>query len=346
MLRRNYGSVKSELGRIAGSTGFSTSDSRLLAVVNQATEELMNEGMWPTIVDRLKFDITNRHFVLPSDYDRMLYCTVNGIPQQMQSPWYEFVGFGLELLSPVATPDSFLYPRYQGVLDKDEVATFRDIPDDGTVYYPRVAAQADERVAGVRPVINLQGYDKDNNWVRSPDGTGGFKDGVDIPINGDTAPFWVQSTQSFKYITATTKPVTKENVLLFVVNSGGENQHYIGQYAAGDTTPFYRQYSLPALFWGDCPHARCVLARCLRRFVPIRADADFLLISNLPALKLMVQAVYYAEAKDPDAYAKYKLGAIDLLRKEAKAYIGLQQQKPIMTISEGAGMRGDGSYIL
>ena len=60
----------------------------------------------------------------------------------------------------------------------------------------------------------------------------------------------------------------------------------------------------------------------------------------------MVQAVYYREAKDPQAYAQYKAIAIDILQKEAKSYIGLQRQKPIITFGEGMGVRPDGNYIL
>jgi hypothetical protein len=347
MLRRNYGSVKGELARLAGSTGMNTSDVRLLAYVNAAIEELMNEGDWPTIIDRLKFKISTPKITLPSDYDRMLYCTVNDVPQQMQSPWFEFVGYGLDLLSAIgAVAPNPLLPRYEGVLDKDAVATFEDVPITGGPFYPRVLGVVDERVAGVRPVINIQGYDASGKWIRSPDGTGGYKDGVDVAINGDADPFYITSSQSISYVTAITKPVTKGYVLLYAVNSDASVQQYLGQYAPNDTTPFYRRYSIPNLCNNAAPNPVCVLARLRRRFVPITTDADFLLISNLPALKAMMQAVYYMEAKDPDNYAKYKLTAIDLLRKEAKAYIGLQRQKPFMTVSESQGVRTDGILIL
>jgi len=266
------------------------------------------------------------------------------VPQQMQSPWYEFIGYGLELLGATSTPNSFNWPRFEGVLDKDEVATFEEIPKCNGPWYPRIYGQTDERVNGVRPTIILQGYDQNNNRVTSSDGAGGFIDGVAVAINGDTAPFWVDCPQAFSYITAIIKPVTKKNVLLYVTN--GSDLVYIGQYAFGDTTPAYRQYSIPALNLNDGCNDVCVLARCRRRYVPITTDNDFLLISNLPALLSMVQATYYREAGDADSFAKYKLVAIDALRKEAKAYIGIQQQKPIMTISEGAGMRADGIYIL
>lgn len=344
MLRRTYGSVKSELAAVCGASGASTSDTRVLAYANAATEELVNAGDWPTIIDRLKFKITEKHIVLPSDYDRMLYFTMDGIPQQMQSPWYEFVGYGLELQTAVTPSNSTGLNWYEGVLDKDTVATFRHIPDDQT-YYPRVYGRTDERVDGVRPEIVIQGYDVDGNWIRTSDGAGGFIDGFSIPINGDTAPYWIQSTQSVSYVTAITKPQTKGNVLLYAANLDGSTQHYIGGYAPRDTTPIYRQYSVSWLP-DDNTLERTVLARCRRRYVPIEDDADFLLISNLPALKKMVQAVWYGIAKQRDDYIAYRSDAISLLKEEAKAYIGLQRQKPIMTISEGAGMRRDGVYIL
>ena len=168
----------------------------------------------------------------------------------------------------------------------------------------------------------------------------------EVEIDGDSAPFWKQSTQSIKYVTGTIKPVTKGNVLLYATTSDGATSTYIGQYAPKDTTPFYRQYRIPALKFDTNVTSRCVLARLRKRFVPITSDNDFLLISNLPAMKNMFQAMYYMEAKDPVSYANYKGAAIDILRKEAKAYVGLECQKPLITVSESPGVRSDGVYIL
>lgn len=348
MLRRTYGSVKAELARVCGDTGMTVNDPRVMAYTNLAIEEFLSEGDWPTAIDRLKFRINRNKFVLPSDYDRCLYLTVCNQPVQMQSPWYEFVGYGLDLWNGPGASEAIYDKRYFGVLDKDAVATFEDIPETGGLYYPRVYGLTDERVDGVRPVMNIQGYDADNNWVRTSNGSGGFIDGVNIEINGDTDPFYIESTQSFSYITQTNKPVTKKNVEVWVSTGPSDTSPiYIVQSAWKDTTPFYREYSIPNLFWdGTNVSERTIIARCRRRFVPIVEDSDFLLITNLPALTTMVQAVYYRWAKDLDNYAKMKLVAIDMLKKEAKAYIGLTNQKPVLTISEGAGERFDGIYIL
>lgn len=351
MLRRAYGSIKSQIARVTGSTGMSTADPRLLDYVNLATEELCSEFDFPWVIDRLRFCLTpcKTTFVLPSDYDRMLMCTVDGVPATMQSPWFEFIGYGLDLLNAYSNvPGGFdSIERFDGVLDKEDAAGFQEIPCDGGPWYIRVMGTKDERVDGERPVINIQGYDHENNWIRTSDGEGGFKDGIDVPINGDNAPFWVQVPQSLRYLTATTKPVTKGYVLLYVSNSDNTTQHYIGQYAPNDTTPFYRQYSIPSLRRFMRPNcSTTILARCRKRFVPITKDSDFMLISNLPAMQSMVQACYFRDAHDEDSYLRYKAIAVDILKKEAKAYIGLQRMKPFMTVGEGPGVRQDGVYIL
>lgn len=351
MLRRTYGSIKDALARVCAASGMVASDTRVRQWTNLAIEELLNEtdSGWPSAVDRLRFRIELCKFVLPSDYDRCLYLTVCGNPVQMQSPFYEFVGYGLELINyPGPQTEDQYNRRYYGVLDKDATATFRDIPATGGPYFPRVYGLADERVDGVRPVMNIQGYDADNNWVRTSNGSGDYIDGVDIPINGDTAPYYIESTQSFSYITQTSKPITKKNVEVWVSTGPSDTDPtYIVQSAWKDTTPFYREYSIPNVLWPNSNITeRTIIARCRRRFVPIVEDSDFLLITNLPALQSMVQAIYYREAKDPDSYMKFKLVAVDLLKKEAKAYIGISNQKPVLTIGEGAGQRFDGNYIL
>lgn len=353
MVRRTFGQAKDELARVCGQTGMNTSDPRVMAYTNQATEELMNEGDWPSVVDRLRFRIARDkcHFVMPSDYDRMLYCTLDGVPAPMQSPWFEFVAFGLDFFNQTdSEANRSQFPWFHGVLDKDTVATFEDIPSTGGPWYPRVGGTVDERVGGVRPAIVIQGYDADNNWVRSQV-AGEWIDGIAVAINGDTAPFFIQSTQPFRYVTAITKPVTKGYVLLHVADTGAANVEYIGQYAPKDTAPFYRQYSIPDLrpllanSTGDTLRCRTVLARCRKRYVPVASDADWLLIGNLPALKKMVQAVYFSETQNLDMYAAYKSAAVEILQKEAKAYVGLQRQKPLFTFGESLGVRQEGVYI-
>jgi hypothetical protein len=350
MIRARYSDFQDQMARVAGTTGMSPTDPRVMDQTNLAIQELMDEADWPSLVARLQFNITKPRIVVPSDFDRILYLTINRTPLPMQSPWYEFIGDGPDYLdSPYGVPPSdssaqALINRFVGVLDREQMATFEDVPQDGNTYLPTIYGTANELTAGNpnRPVLVLQGYDNNNNWIRTISASSGtWIDGMELPINGDTPPYASQGTIPISQVTAITKPVTNGYVNLYATN--GSNNVFLGSYAPQDTVPYYRSYRIPGLNEGTKYQ---VVARLRRRFRPIVSPADFLLITNLPALVTMLQAIYYREAKDLQNYTAYKQTAVDILRKEAKAYIGLQRQKPAISFGEGLGVRRDGLYIL
>lgn len=344
MVRRTFASVLPELVRVAGQTGMSMNDARVKAYVNTSTEEFMNEFDFPQMFDRLRFNVTTGRITLPSSYERVAMMTLCGVPMQMQSPWFEFVGYGMDLLQNFGdrhrdSSQLGYLETLEGVLDREDCATFRDIPTSDT-HSIRVIGLVDERVDDVRPVINIQGYDATGSWIRTATGNS-YYDGVNVEINGDTAPFYVDSIQTISAVTAISKPTTKANVYLYAMPYGGGNLH-IGTYAPNDLTPMYRRYQIPCL---QQDRTYRVLARCRRRYVPVVDDADYLIISNLPALKAMMMSINYLESDEPEKYAAYKSIAVDILKKEAKAYIGAQRQKPLITFSEEIGVGRRGLYI-
>lgn len=345
MVRRTFASCKAEIARICGATGMSTADPRVLNYLNDATEELMNTFDSPAVVDRIMFNVTSGRITLPSSYDRIMLMNLNCVPMQMQSPWYEFIGWGLDYVTEGSDATQINYlQQLQGVIDKEEVAAFNEVPTDDT-YRIRIYGTVDELDADdERPVINVQGYDVNGRWIRT-EYEGAWIDGINVEINGDTAPYWVDTDQTFKSVTAISKPVTKGYVYLYAAGEQGSLVH-IGTYAPKDTQPSYRRYFVRGLNLPNTDSSYQVLARCRRRFVPITADGDYLIISNLPAIKAMIQAVYYREANKTQDYLSFRQIAIGLLKEEAKAYIGLQTQKPFLTVREGTAVRMDGAYIL
>ncbi len=358
MIRRQYSAVKGDLARVAGAAGQSMNDDQIKYYLNVATEELMNEYDLPAFFDRVRFRIDDTRIVLPSNYERIAMMTIDRVPIRMQSAWFEFVGYGLDLLRECDTTDldrNALWD-WQGALDRDDCATFASLAND-TQYLLRVYGQVDERQCGVRPTITIFGYDNNNAWIRSATGnsevcatgntdTGNsnppnYTDGIQVEINGDSAPFYIQTDQKISEITAISKPITRGNVYVYAMPLLGAGIH-LATYAPRDTTPGFRRYKIPGLAVG---RTYTVVARCRKRYFPVVEDTDFLIISNLPALKSMIMSVYYLESGEPEQYAKYKSIAVDLLKKEAQAYIGLQRTKPIVTVSEGPLANG-GVYIL
>ena len=356
MIRARYSDFQAQLARVSGSTGMAPTDPRVMDYTNAAIFELMNEGDWPSLIARLQFKVTQPRIVVPAEFDRILYLTVNHSPVPMQSPWFEFVGDGPDLVqSPYGSEpqdqNNSLLRRFIGVLDREQIYTFEDIPQDGNQWFPQIYGTVNELTppgqtvpTANRPVFRLLGYDSVGNWIRTQDINAQWVDGIDMPINGDTPPFIFQAATSISQVTGITKPVTNGNVILYAVCPATGVTKYIGNYTPNDTVPYYRSYKIPGLSLQG--QTACIIARVRRRYTPILTPNDFLLISNLPALTTMLQAVYYREAKDFQNYKFYKGEAIDILRKEMTAYIGQQRTKPAITFGEGTGVRRDGMYIV
>jgi hypothetical protein len=158
MIKRTFGQMKSELVRVGGITGFNITDPRIKARFNQGTQELMNEGDWPGVVDRYLFHVSDGNIVLPSFLDRIMGVAVNGLPYEMRSPWFEFVEYGPGYNNGIDWLDV--------VIDRDEQPVSACLPV-GTGYVLYTVGEVDERTAGIRPYITVQGRKSNGRDVRS-----------------------------------------------------------------------------------------------------------------------------------------------------------------------------------
>ncbi len=104
----------------------------------------------------------------------------------------------------------------------------------------------------------------------------------------------------------------------------GVNEIELSNYAPFETCPSYHHYfsTWLRLMQTLNPCCRTIIARCRRRFVPVAQDVDKLTISNLPALRQMVRAIWKRDAGNLDEYIALKTTAVDLLNKEAMSYRG------------------------
>ncbi len=348
MIRATYGNLKAELARVAGTSGMSVTDPRLLVLTNMAVQELMNEGAWPGVVDRWKIRAVNGKIVLPPELDMLLEFTVDGIPQTIMSPWAEFVNYGPAMAEDILPRNGSLVRTWWGMqggnlYDRGELPVYTPIPvSDGSCGCPdtpvgpwviRQYATVDETAdifSTVQGTFNGQ-------IVRTQisDGSGGTEwiNGERIPISNGSSFF--ESTQQFDVISAYTKPETNGYVRITAWN--GTDEIELSNYAPWETTPSYHHYFSPRLnlLRNDSdPCLRVVLARARRRFVPVEEDTDVMLISNVLALKCMLIAQWKREAGNLDEYAAQKLTAVDIMRKESVAYTG-KVKIPALTFQRG-----------
>lgn len=352
MIQQTYGDLKPELSRVAGSTGMSVTDPRVLVRANQAVQELMNEGAWPGVVDRWKIRAISGKIVLPPELDMMLEFTVDGIPQTIMSNWAEFVNYG-----PAMAED--LLPRYGtsfrtfwwnmasgNLYDRGELPVYTPIPvSDGTCgdstipVGPWVIRQYASVGEAAGAYATVQGLDPDGLVVRTQlsDGSSTWINGERIDISNGSSFF--ESTEQFSKITAYTKPETNGYVRTTAWNGSVEVE--LSNYAPWETTPSYHHYFSPYLAQlnrvsgTEC--LRVVLARCRRRFVPVEEDTDVMMIGNVLALGEMIIAQWKRQSGNLDEYSAHKATAVDLMRKESIAYTG-KVRMPALTFQRGAAL--------
>lgn len=333
MVVRTLGDVRVPVARVAAQTGVPADDSRIVDLVNEAQEELMNSGDWPGVYDRYRFKITDGEVIVPSFLDRIVGFSIGTAVFQTRSPWFEFVDYGP---GPNAEFSDGIFWQ-QGcddgiILDHGETPVFTQIPDDGTNYTLYTVGTVDERVDGVRPEINVQGIG-DNSGLQSKEVRtyvdGEWISGEQLEINGDTGPYISSGTSIFYNVTQVVKPVTRGYVELWATN--GSNDVMLSQYSPGETTASYHKYYIP---YHHHRGTRTVLVRARKRYVPVRNDNDPLLISNLPALKLMAQAISLRDNGDVAEYLQVKGQAVLVMREEAKAYRGTART-PVINFARG-----------
>lgn len=335
MIQITYADAKAEIARVCGVSGMAVTDPRVLSRTNAAIQELMSEGEFPNIVDRWHIIADSGHIVLPTFLDRLMQINIRGIPRTIASPWYQFVAYGPGTSDD--NPDGFgnWWCDDRMITDRGEYPTRVALPEVGGPWNLRIYTAVDERIDGVTPYCTIQGLDPDGLIVRTQlsDGSGTWINGERVSL--DFLQPYVQTTEQFTQVDVFTKPDT--NGYIRMTAWDGVTEIELSNYLPTDTTPSYHHYHsqwLSDLDAASDSPLRVVRARCRKRYVPIRSDTDQMIISNLPALKEMVIAVFKREADNLQSYAIHKQTAVDLMKKEAMSYRG-KSRIPGLTFQRG-----------
>lgn len=348
MISRTYGQIKAFLAEYCGNTGMAIDDTRLLAYYNRAVRELMNEGEWPGIVDQyyIRYDTPSDGLLTcPSFIERILAVTLDDVPQEIRSPWFEYCQYGPgtvhnEEFDALGNKIPARYNWHGWMVDRGEAATRYEIPNDGGNWVVRVYCTVDESTSGVNPEILIYGLNKDGYEVRSAVIAGsnisGYINGESVEI--DIAGF--HATQGyFSKITSLVKPVTNGPVRITAWN--GTTEVELSRLEWWETNPTYRRYYVPDIYRSTSgQRERIVRARCRRKFKEVVSDNDPVMFSNEIAVCEMMIAQYKRQVNAGDEYAMHKQTAIDILRKESIAHLG-KTNTPAITFSRGFGIFSD-----
>lgn len=299
---------------VAARVNLCPDDARFMAAANRAISYLLSHGAWWGTEPRAQFCVTDACFTAPA-----CVASVNGIYNgcravDMKGKWYQFLPYAPAPTSNCAT---LVYQAY------DQIPTARDIGAGGIIRsYAGSTLDYGKR-------LTFLGYDLNKIWVRTLN-AGVMQDGETVTLGTP----WIDTVTAFGSVTAVQKEVTTERVTVFSHEVGNSVLTPLSTYEYWETRPSYQRYQIPSFcscsHGADCTSCRSGVIDALVKleFIPIRRAQDYLLIGNIPALEMALEAL---KAKDDGDLAKFdtlmfgtakstRIGCLPLLQAELRTY--------------------------
>ena len=296
--------------------GMCETDTRFVQIVNEAHKRLVDEGKWwGTFQNYYIYIGSDGSLVWPRQVAAIESFAINDSPSRIRNGWYSYLetGYGIRTACQNSCETQ--------MIDQGTAVVYEDMPDNTNYLqvYSEVAEDAAARIL-------LQGYDGNGTWIRTLDGST-WVDGEYVSISTT-----VQTTTNiFSTVTGVIKPITNGPVRLSYYLAPGPAVP-IGYYEATETIPEYRKTLIPGL--ANVPNYTCpndpttiIQKRLLQTVVKLDhvdvvTDNDFLVIGNIPALKMACKAVQFENQENQEKAVGYWAQARDLLLKELNHYQG------------------------
>lgn len=302
--------------RIAKHLNLCATDSRTTEYINEAQRRLIESGKWKGTYGKFTLCATKGCIAWPRQIETIESVAVCETPGVIRNQWFEFLESGYGLIDDKNNLGVTL-------LDRGESPTHSDMSGEGKKVRVYSFYAAD-----VGKTVTIQGYDENNQWVRTTKtGSGAtevLQDGEVVTLNGD----FVDTTTKFKSITGVQKDVTQGNVQLYELkDEATPTLADIATYEPDETLPSYRRSLVPSLAGaGGCESgtdkkvAVTVIAKL--RFINAVNDTDVLMISDLYAIKNMCIAIKLEENRDFGAADQYRSLAFDSLQNQLANHLG------------------------
>jgi hypothetical protein len=106
---------------------------------------------------------------------------------------------------------------------------------------------------------------------------------------------------------------------IYAVDEAGSGETLIGNYQPNETCTDYKRYGIPNCRMNESFVVRTI---CKRRYVPVVFDQDYVVPSNINALRLAMTSIVYEEQNDPGRRDTEFQRALDLLNSELRSFRG------------------------
>lgn len=286
-----------------------STDPRFLQWLNSIQERALNQGRWFGTTQLMRFCASDGCLILPREVAVIEAAKFDGVPLSLRNQWYQFIrphcSFSACTLPSTSlgrcnsSSSSCSCCGCRGGLDfeeRDLVPSYAFTNDGEKIrLYPT-------NLADVGKKVTLQGYDSNGVWVRSTiDGI--VQDGEQVTL---ASPFTDSTTTwSAGNPLRVIKDPTSYRVLMFAIDSGGNETRQLGDYQPTETNPMYRRMWLPT---GCSTQTRTVTALVSLQHIPLTQDNDWLLFTNLSAYEDGIMSAKYREAGDITLADSYFFG--------------------------------------
>lgn len=299
--------------------------------LNEATKRLMDYGDWYATIVKARVCIDRGCVTWPRWVGTVLATNLCGHNRQIANHWYDFV--------PLSANDCSHYGRWgsnTAFTDDGATPVFSNVPC-GFARYLQVYARYRTDFG---KTITFYGIDDNGQEVMVKDALGDWVQGETIVL----ATPYARSTKKFREVTKVIKDLTVGPVDVYQYDGDTTLLSDMAHYEPSETNPMYRHATLHGCTSGCvCSSGSTsttsktleILAKL--QFIPVAVDADTIQIDNIPALKLMIQAVRLEEAGDDDGANKKQAMAIKELNRQLRNKFPLDQISVVMA-GEGTAL--------
>lgn len=270
--------------RIPEAVNLPPGDTRVIQYLNEAQDKLWKRGHWWGSMARYNISLTAGLVTLPREIATIERVAYSNRILEVHDFWYEWLDNGWGPINE-SLPDGRATCEYRG---RSPVFSQPLPPNKSLKIVCDLAVDAGK-------VALIQGYDDSlpPNWIRTQIGsTGTFQSGVPLTMVQSVSLLTAPSTDyTWSSITDLQLPTNMQGQCwLYEFDIATQINRLIGQYNANNPRPSFAQYFFPFVL-PQSPQPIVVEALAKLEFIPVAQPSDYLMIGNLPALKLACMAI-------------------------------------------------------
>ncbi len=282
-------------------------------LINDAVRRLMRRGDWPSATQPIFVCVRNGCIVWPRYVGQIRKVNICSHPMPVHNLWWEFMSGAKD--RDCSTWGS-RFGHEASLQAYGRTSVFQDVQGDGRLIraYPRC-------LNDIGKLITIFGTDNNGQPLQERDSANNWVPGVSIQLAN---PFGSTSVyvRSIDYVV---KAETQCIVDMYAYNVSTNLLEDLAHYEPTETSPSYERTKVN-VSWPNtctafstpncCSAQKGVVALVKLKFIPVKYGTDLVLIDNIDALELEVQAIQFQKAGDRANYKSFETDAISELNRD------------------------------